>query len=190
MAVAVLEERDQELSREPEYIPKLGRGVLLARPHSPAQLANHFIERSSREPSVGFDRHDLPLPLEQTKQRDDVRTVRRLQLGHARWLPSRPLKRRKQLGAHASLPVGEARGPTPPRDQAAVELHLASRYRFLHDELDKLGWNARPRAKGLEWRPRLERRGRMMLVDQAQKRLARPLHRPCRIHPVPDAARA
>src|SRR5688572_24571727 len=157
MPVAVLQEGDEELPREPEYIPKLRRAVLRPRLHAGSQLADQFLEGWPREPAIGLHGHDLPLSLHEAQQRHDVLPVALLELGGAGRLAPGALKGRKQVAPKASLSIAEARPPSTPGNEAPFELQFPGAQRLAHDQIDQLMWCAHPRAHRLEGSTRIER---------------------------------
>src|SRR5687767_3071478 len=103
MPVAVFQEWDEELAREPEHIPKLGRRVLPPRRHSGAEAAEKLLQRWPGEPPIRLDRHDLALPLHEAQKRHDVPPVADLELRRARRLTPRPAERSQQVAAQVHL---------------------------------------------------------------------------------------
>ena len=109
MPVAELQEGDEELPGEPEYIPKIGRCKLASDRHFLPQTPHQIVNRRPRKPSIGLDLHHTPIPLEQPHQRDDVIPMQGYKLRDAGRLLPGALERLKQSVPEGYLVVGEAR---------------------------------------------------------------------------------
>ena len=106
MPVAILEKRDEELSRESKNVPKLGGCVLATGRHPGAQLLHQLIDRRTGEPPVGLDGDEPLFALQKSKQRNDIRPMGGLELGGARGLAAGPLELRQKVSSQANLSIG------------------------------------------------------------------------------------
>src|SRR5687768_6004314 len=105
--IAVLQKRYQELSGEPEDIPKLSWGMLATRRHAHTQASDQVLDCRASKPPVGFNGDHFMVALQEAKQRYHIDAEFRLELPRAGGLAPSRVHSGQHLVPETKLPIAQ-----------------------------------------------------------------------------------